>query len=67
MGMGIGKQYWVHVLDWHFGTLEECIKFMEENKPDNDLSWFELEPIIKVDRKNGSRVKEYRVQLVEED
>lgn len=67
MGMGIGKQYWVHVIMVHFGPFSECIQFMKDNEPNHDLAWFELEPIIKVDKKNGSRVKEYRVQLVEEE
>lgn len=65
MAIGLGKEYWVHVIKVCFGDLDKCIKFMQDNKPDNELSWFELRPIVKV-KKGNTKLEEYQCSLVEE-
>ena len=48
MGMGLGKQYWVHILKYFCGNLADCIKFMQDNPPQNEYEWYELNPIVHV-------------------
>ena len=66
MSMGVGKQYFVHVIQVCFGDIDECIKFMEVYKPKDNLHWFELRPIVHIDKKNGTTLSEYQCSLVEE-
>ena len=48
MSIGLGKRYWVRMLKYHFGDLDSCLQFMNENKPKNEKEWFELRPLPKV-------------------
>ena len=61
MAFGLGNHYLVQVIKWKSGTLEECIEFMNQNKPINTKEWYELEPIPDV--KNGT-CSEYHCSLV---
>ena len=62
MGMGLGHNYWVHVLKHKYGSLEECIEFMKANPPRSNKEWYELRPNIIVKEKICN---EYCVDLVE--
>ena len=62
MSMGIGHHYLVHVLKFKFGTFDECFEFMKENKPTDDKSWFELDPLPDL-KKNTCNY--FRCSLVE--
>ena len=64
MGMGLGKQYWVHILKYFCGNLADCIKFMQDNPPQNEYEWYELNPIVHV---KTSSCTEYQCQLVEDE
>ena len=64
MSMGLGHKYWVHVIDVKFGTLEECIQYMQEHKLNTNRKWYELTPIPNL--KIGT-CEEYRCCLVELD
>lgn len=61
MAIGLGKRYWVRVLKFKSGTLEECINFINKNKPKDNKEWVELEPIPNL--KNNT-CKEYKCSLV---
>ena len=65
MSLGLGKRYWVHVIKHFYGTLEECLKYMNENKSANIYQWYELRPDVHV-RKSGSYCDNYSCNLVEE-
>ena len=66
MSIGLGKQYWVHCIKVYFGSLDQCIKFMQDNKPDDDLHWFELRPLVVVKKGQKVSCSEYSVSLVED-
>ena len=65
MGMGIGKQYFVHVIKCDFGDLEAVIQFMKDNAPKSNTSWFEVRPIVHFDKNKNATLTEYEVSLVE--
>lgn len=65
MSLGLGHKYWVHILKHFYGTLEECIKHMQENKPSNKYQWYELRPDVII-KKEGSYNEYYFCDLVEE-
>lgn len=64
MGMGLGHQYWVELIKYFSGTLEECIDFMKNNKPRSNKEWYELRPIVHA--KEGT-CTEYMCNLVRKD
>lgn len=64
MSIGLGKRYWVRMLKYHFGDLDSCLQFMNENKPKNEKEWFELRPLPKVIKGKAVSCKEYQVSLV---
>lgn len=66
MSIGLGKRYWVHMIKHHCGNLESCIKFMQENAPKNNTSWFELRALVKVKQGKPTTCEEYMCDLVEE-
>ena len=33
MSLGLGHSYWVQIIRMKHGTLEECIKYMQEYRP----------------------------------
>lgn len=60
MSMGIGKQYWVQIIKFAVGDLDEVIKFIEENRPADEREWIDLQPGV-----HGDGVcAEYCVSLV---
>ena len=65
MSLGLGHRYWVHVIEYFYGTLEECLKYMSEHKPANRNQWYELRPDVHV-RRYGSYCENYSCNLVEE-
>ena len=67
MALGLGHKYWVHVIRWMHGTLEECIAFMHKYKPKNSKSWFELRPDPKIVKNQLTTCDYYTVTLVEDD
>ena len=66
MSMGLGKQYWVHCIKVIFGDLQTCIKFMQDNAPEDDEHWFELRPLVDVKKGKQVTCKEYSCSLVED-
>lgn len=66
MSLGLGHRYWVHLIKYHYGDLESCIKFMQENKPSNNTSWFELRPNPNIEKGKVATCDEYSCDLVEE-
>ena len=66
MSLGLGHRYWVHRIHGQYGTLEECIKYMQDNPPANKFQWYELRPQVEVNKKNGSWCTQYEAALVEE-
>ena len=67
MSLGLGHSYWVEIIRFKHGTLEECIKFMQEYPFSNVDCWWELSPIVRKDKKTKKMyLHEYRVQLVKE-
>ncbi len=62
MSLGLGKKYWVHMIKHFYGTLEECINYMNQNKPRNNKQWYELRPDVNV--KEGT-TDNYSLDLVE--
>lgn len=66
MAIGLGKQYWVHVIKVHFGDLESCIEFMKNNEPKTNLKWFELRPLVSVKKGKAVTCNEYNCSLVED-
>lgn len=64
MALGLGHRYWVRMLKHHYGDLDSCIKFMQDNKPSSDKEWFELRPSPNI--KKGKRItcSEYACDLV---
>lgn len=62
MAIGLGKKYWIHVIKHFYGTLEQCIQFMNQNKPKNNKEWYELRPIPNVKERT---CEEYQCDLVE--
>ena len=66
MSMGLGKSYFVHLITYCYGSLEECIQFMKKHEPTDDLHWFELKPIVSVKKDEPVRIKEYQCMLLED-
>ena len=66
MALGLGHEYWVHLIKHHYGDLESCIKFMQENKPENPKQWFELRPMVKIVKGQIITCTEYQCDLVED-
>ena len=66
MALGLGHKYWVHVIKHFTGTLNECYKFMHENQPYNNWSWFELRGVVKVVKGVAHFTGEYQCDLVED-
>ena len=66
MSMGIGKRYFVHVIKNCFGTLDECMAFMESLKPLDKEHWFELRPIVTIFKGKVTEIKEYQCMLLED-
>ena len=66
MSLGLGHRYWVHVIKYVYGTLEECMNYMKDNPPENKYQWYELRPEVKVVKGGGSYCEEYQCSLVEE-
>ena len=66
MSMGLGKQYWVHMIRHHHGDLESCIKYMQEHKPSSNTQWYELRPIPKIKKGQEITCDEYSCDLVEQ-
>ena len=64
MAMGLGHNYWVEIIKGFKGSLQNCIKWMEENNPKNNHYWYELHPCIQWNKKERIKVDEYRVDLV---
>ena len=46
MSMGLGKEFWVEIVNFTTGSIEKCIKFMQDNKPETNELWFELRPAV---------------------
>ena len=67
MSIGLGKRYFVHVVKYEYGDLEKVTQWMKDNAPENNLRWFELHPIVKVEKGKKVTLKEYQVMLVEDD
>ena len=65
MSFGLGKCYWVHLIQHFYGSLDECLKYMQEHKPQNKFQWYELRPEVKV-RKGKTCCEFYMCDLVEE-
>lgn len=65
MSLGLGHRYWVHLIKHHYGDLESCIKFMQENKPSSEESWFELRPNPTIIKGEAITCTEYSCDLVE--
>lgn len=66
MALGLGKRYWVRVVLHHYGDLNSCIQFMQENAPKTNTQWFELRPLVKVKTGQVTTCEEYGCDLVEE-
>lgn len=67
MALGLGKQYWVHQIKCLVsGTIEECIKFMQENKPVDNTQWFELWPRPTLKKGKKGTCETYTCALVEQ-
>ena len=66
MAFGLGHEYWVHVIKYHDGDLESCIKFMQENKPKNEYQWYELRPMVDYNKGKTITCTEYQCNLVED-
>lgn len=66
MAIGLGKRYFVQVIKVCFGDIDTCMKFMEENKPSNNKSWFELRPIVKIKKNKQIVLDEYQCSLVKD-
>lgn len=66
MSIGLGHNYLVHLIKHFTGSLDECLKFMKENKPKDKYSWFELRPLVEI--KKGKRIncELYSCNLVED-
>ena len=45
MSMGIGHKYWVHLILYKSGTLDECIEYMKKNPPKYKTHFYELRPL----------------------
>lgn len=68
MGMGLGHKYWVFAQKWKYGTLEECIQYIQENKVSDPHYMWELRPIVNVNTKTDEViVKEYSACLMKAD
>ena len=66
MAIGLGKRYWVRQVKYHYGDIDSCIKFMQENKPENNHMWFELFPCPHIDvKKDSATCDMYQCALVE--
>lgn len=67
MALGLGKRYFVQILDIHYGDLDSCIEFMKANPPQDSNYWYELNAQVKV--KKGQRVtcNTYQCLLVTDD
>lgn len=66
MSLGLGHRYWVHMIKHHYGNLESCIRFMQENNPSSNKQWFELRPNPNVKKGSEITCDEYSCDLVEE-
>ena len=66
MSMGLGKRYFVHVIKYFYGSLEECLKYMNENKPANKRQWYELRPDVHIRKYSQTYCENYQCSLVEE-
>ena len=66
MSMGLGKRYFVHIIENFFGNIEGCIEFMNKHKPEDNKHWFELRPIVSVKKGEDTVIVEYQCSLVEE-
>lgn len=64
MSLGLGKRYWVRVVYWFCGSLEECIAFMQDHKPRGDYEWFELRPEVDIPE---YKCNTYQCSLVTKD
>lgn len=66
MSLGLGHKYWVRVIKHFIGTMEECIKFMQDNAPSSSLEWFELHPDVNINKGKRITCDRYRCDLVED-
>ena len=66
MSMGLGKSYLVRLVKHHYGDLESCIKFMQDNPLDNEFRWYELKPVVSVVRGQPVSCTEYMCDLLED-
>lgn len=64
MSMGLGHKYWVQIIKYTSGTLDHCLKYMNENKPGSKYQFYELKPIP--DLKNN-QCDDYMCTLVRID
>lgn len=64
MAIGLGHKYWVELIKYKYGSLEECLQWIQENKPENDLYWFELIPQAEIKTNKRVKVKQYCANLV---
>ncbi len=62
MSLGLGHTYFVRMIIYHYGSLDSCLKFMNENKPNSDSQWFELRPEVNVKKATCDM---YQCSLVE--